>query len=255
MNKLTAKQEKFADLVGTHGLSQSEAYRQAYTCEGWSDPAIAVAGSRLAASANVSLRIAGLKASRVLAGVDASTFTVKKLMEAYLSIAFVDPNELISQRVGACRHCWGEGGRYQWKEREYIDAVTKWEAMQRNPKTAGQPMPDPAGGFGYRFTASPNLECSECEGEGLTRVVPKDTTTLSPGARLLYRGVQQTKDGVKVLFGDKDGALEKIGRIIGAFDDRLRLELDAKVASYRLTTDDPAAAATAYQKLVDGTVN
>ena len=136
MNKLTAKQEKFADLVGTHGLSQSEAYRQAYTCEGWTDQAVAVAGSRLAASANVSLRIAGLKASRVLAGVDASTFTVKKLMEAYLSIAFVDPNELISQRVGACRHCWGEGGRYQWKEREYIDAVTKWEAMQRNPKTA-----------------------------------------------------------------------------------------------------------------------
>lgn len=252
MKNLTAKQEEFARLVGTEGLPQAVAYRRAYNCENMADPAVTVAASRLAANANVSLRIAGLKASRVLEGVDSSTFTVKKLMEAYLAIAFVDPNELISQRVGACRHCWGLDGKYHWKESEYVKAVADWEAKERNPKTAGQPMPDPAGGFGYRFTADPNAECTECEGEGLMRIVPKDTTTLSPGALLLYRGVQQTKDGVKVMFGDRDNALEKIGRIIGAFDDRLRVELEAKVSSYKLTTNDPAEAATAYQKLING---
>lgn len=254
MKKLTAKQEEFARLVGTEGLSQAEAYRRAYDCENMADPAVTVAASRLAANANVSLRINGLKASRILEGVDSSTFTVKKLMDAYLAIAFVDPNELISQRVGACRHCWGIGGQYQWKESEYLKAVAQWEMLERDPKHAGKPMPDPAGGFGYRFTAAPNPECVECEGEGVTRIVPKDTTTLSPGALLLYRGVQQTKDGVKVMFGDRDNALEKIGRIIGAFDDKLRIELEAKVASYKLTTNDPAEAAEAYRKMLDGSV-
>ena len=71
-------------------------------------------------------------------------------------------------------------------------------------------------------------------------------------ANRLYRGAQQTKDGIKVLMADKDKALEQIGRILGAFDDKLRVDLIGRVASLKLTTTDPKEAAEAYAKMVDG---
>jgi phage terminase small subunit len=252
MAKLTEKEEKFAQAVGVKGLSQSDAYRSAYSVENMVEKSIHVAACKVAARANVKQRIMELTKTRVDAVVNTKTFDVVKLFETYIAIAFVDPNELIAQKVGACRHCWGDGGGYQWKEREYLEALAAWE---RQPvDKAGQPvaMPDPAGGFGYRFTAAPNPECVECEGEGLHRVVPMDTTKLSPGAKLLYRGVQQTKEGVKVMFANQDKALEQIGRILGAFDDKLRVDLAGKVASLKLTTNDPKEAAEAYAKMVDG---
>lgn len=254
MKALTKKQERFAHLVGADGLNQSAAYREAYDAERMSDEAVSVAASRLIDRANVALRIQALRLARQQAASEDMQFDVRKLMETYIAIAFVDPNELISQRVGACRHCWGVGGGYQWKESEYLAALAGWEAQCAGTKN-GEPlpaMPDIAGGFGYRFTAAPNPECLECEGEGEPRVVPMDTTKLSPGARLLYRGVQQTKDGVKVLFANQDKALEQIGRILGAFDDKLRLDLIGKVQSLQLTTTDPKEAADAYAKMVDG---
>lgn len=246
MRKLTEKQEKFAQNVGAAGLSQAEAYRRAYEPKKMSDEAIWTQASIIAKKPMVAQRIMELKETRVATAVDAITFDVRKLLETYLAIAFVDPNELIAQKVGACRHCWGVGGRYHWKEREYLTALSAWER-----KPVGD-MPDPSGGLDYRFSAAPNPECLECEGDGVHRVVPMDTTKLSPGAKLLYRGVQQTKDGVKVLFRDQDKALEQIGRILGAFDDKLRVDLTGKVAQLKLMTSDPKEAADAYAKMVSG---
>lgn len=254
MAKLTEKQEKFAQLVGAEGINQSEAYRRAYSAENMSDRAVWVEASKLSTRPDISLRIAELRKIRDDAAVNAITFNVKKLMDTYVAIAMTDPNELISQRVGCCRHCWGEGFGYQWKEREYLEAVAAWERAEkvRKPGVPETPMPDPAGGFGYMRTRLPNPECVECEGEGIWRIVPMDTTQLSEGARHLYRGVQQTRDGVKVLFADKDKALDNIGRMLGAFDDRLRVEADARVASLKLTTSDPKEAADAYQTMITG---
>lgn len=247
MRKLTEKQEKFAQAVGIEGVSQSEAYRRVYSAEKMDEKTLWNRAHELARHGGVAARVAELKAQRVNAVVDNTAFDVKKLLETYLAISFVDPNELIQMRVGACRHCWGEGGGYHWKEREYTAALQKWEA-------AGGvgPMPDIGGGFGYRHTAAPNPECVECEGEGIPRTRIMDTTQLSPGAKLLYQGVQQTRDGVKILFANKDKALEQIGRILGAFDDKMRVDLTGRVADLRLVTDDPKEAAEAYLKMVSG---
>jgi phage terminase small subunit len=253
MKALTKKQERFAHLVGAEGLNQTAAYREAYDAKNMSVEAVRVEASRLADAPNVALRVQALQLARQQAAQKAVEFDARKLMETYIAIAFVDPNELISQRIGACRHCWGVDGRYHWKEREYLEALAEWEKMPNDKTGAPVPMPDIAGGFGYRFSVDPNPECAECEGEGVTRIVPMDTTKLSPGARMLYRGVQQTKDGVKVLFANQDKALEQIGRILGAFDDKLRLDMEAKVKSLQLTTTDPREAAEAYAKMVDGT--
>jgi len=246
MRKLTEKQEKFAQAVGIEGVSQSEAYRRVYSAEKMQEKAVWIEACRVAKVPSVAARIAELKAQRVDTLSTGMQFDVKKLLETYLAISFVDPNELIQMRVGACRHCWGEGGGYHWKEREYVEALAAWE---RRPDG---PMPDIGGGFGYRHTVVPNPECVECEGEGIPRTRIMDTTQLSPGAKLLYQGVQQTRDGVKILFANKDKALEQIGRILGAFDDKMRVDLTGRVADLRLVNDDPKEAAEAYLKMVSG---
>jgi hypothetical protein len=69
---------------------------------------------------------------------------------------------------------------------------------------------------------------------------------------MLYQGAQQTKDGLKILFADKNAALERIGRMLGAFDDRLRVDLKGAVASMQLTTSDPIEAAREYEKMLAG---
>ena len=246
MAKLTEKQEKFAQAVGIEGLSQSDAYRRAYAVGKMTERALHTEAFRVANLPHVAQRIAEYKAQRAAAAGAAITFDVRKLFETYLEIAQADPNELIGLKVGECRYCHGEDHGYQWREREYLDAVGKWE---RKPDG---PMPDIAGGFGYKHFVPPHPDCPECGGDGLERVVPRDSGKLSPGARLLYRGAQQTKDGIKVLIADKDKALENIGRILGAFDDKLRVDLEGKVAALKLTTSDPAEAAEAYAKMIKG---
>lgn len=253
MAKLTEKQEKFAQAVGIEGLSQSDAYRRCYAIDRMSEKVVHTEAYKLANRPHVAMRIKELAEKRRDAAAGAVTFDVRKLFETYMAIAFVDPNELIAQKVGACRHCYGENGLFQWKETEYTKALASWELACAATKSGPLPeMPDIAGGLGYRFTRPPNPECIECEGEGITRIVPMDTTRLSPGAKLLYKGVQQTKEGVKVLFRDQDKALEQIGRILGAFDDKMRIDLTGKVASMRLETDDPQKAAEAYTRMVSG---
>ena len=247
MAKLTEKQEKFAQAVVFEGLSHSDAFRRFYAVDKMNERTVHNSAYKLSVVPHVAARITELKAHKAANVVGTATFDVRKLFETYLEIAQADPNELIGLKVGACRYCHGEDHGYQWREREYLDAVGKWE---RKPDG---PMPDIAGGFGYKHFVAPHPDCPECGGDGLERVVPRDSEKLSPGARLLYRGAQQTKDGIKVLIADKDKALENIGRILGAFDDKLRVDLEGKVAALKLTTSDPAAAAEAYAKMIKGT--
>lgn len=246
MAKLTEKQEKFAQAVGIEGLSQSDAYRRCYAIDRMSEKSVHVEASKLANSPKVAERIKELAGQRAREVVGAVTFDVRKLFETYLEIASADPNELIGVKVGACRHCYGEGHGFQWREREYVEALQKYDRKPDGPP------PDIAGGFGYKHYLPPHPDCPECGGEGVERVVPRDSEKLSRGARLLYRGAQQTKDGVKILMADKDKALEQIGRILGAFDDKMRIDLTGKVASMRLETDDPQKAAEAYTRMVSG---
>lgn len=256
MKALTARQEGFAKAVAL-GSTKADAYRQNYKTDGWGAQAVSEAAQKLIANPTIAARIQKLTEASVKKAEAAFSIDVTKLLQTYFEIAFTNPNELTSMRVGACRHCWGERGLYQWKDFEYEEALVDWQ--RRHHAWDGKPadrrgdepqMPDLAGGFGYRFTAGPNPECRKCEGEGVERMRVQDTTLLSPGALHLYRGVQQTKDGYKILFGDKDKALDSIGRMLGAFDDRLRVDLRGAVASLQLTTSDPQEAARAYEGMV-----
>ena len=59
--KLTGKQEKFAQLLGTTNMNQSDAYRMSYDAENMSPEAISEEAYRLTKHPEVSLRISHIK--------------------------------------------------------------------------------------------------------------------------------------------------------------------------------------------------
>ena len=60
--KLTAKQERFCELVALEGMTQADAYRKAYDASRMTDKQIWEKSSELAANGKVSERIESLKA-------------------------------------------------------------------------------------------------------------------------------------------------------------------------------------------------
>lgn len=245
IQKLTDKQEGFAQDYALKGMTKADAYRNNYDCSNMTEQTLWSSCYKLYREPQVAARIAELIEQRKDALDAEIDISVKKLLAEYIAIKNVDPNELTQVRSFCCRHCYGVDNRYQWREHEFLKACDEAER-------AKQPLPDIAGGFGFKQALPPNPECDECQGTGVTRVVALDTTRLSPGAKLLYRGAQQTKDGIKVLFADKDKALDQIGRMLGAFDDKLRVNLGGAVQTLQLTTDDPAEASKIYQEMLNG---
>ncbi len=238
-NVLNERQSKFLEAYWATG-NKAEAYRRSH------DPFVSsyVASLRGKALAEHPLIVEGMKYMRDQV-TERTGITASEVLLRFLDIADADPDELIGLRVGCCRYCYGDGGGYQWRAREYMDAVARAE---RND----DPLPDIAGGFGYDHTLEPNHDCEECRGEGLERVVARDTSKLSPGAKLLYGGVKQTKNGIEIIMADRVKARESVARIIGAFDDKLRLSgaVAAMTAVVKLEATDPVEAAREYQKLI-----
>jgi hypothetical protein len=132
------------------------------------------------------------------------------------AMATADVNEIMTLTVGACRHCWGVGHHYQWRDeaecaRAFDDAIA-----------SAQPLPDMSGGFGYRSDREPHADCSKCDGAGVQRVRFTNTADVSPGARKLFKGVELFPDGSvkRVLLSDPLAARMELHRIRGMHIDR-----------------------------------
>lgn len=177
------------------------------------------------------------------------TLTVAQALSRWMEMAMADPDELIGTRVGCCRFCWGEAHGFQWREREYLDALGRAEK-------ANEPLPDPAGGFGFYHAREPNPACPECCGEGVERIVARDTSKLSPSAKLLFGGVKKTNRGLEIIIADRVKCFENACRVIGAFDDKVRLNgaLDLMAQSVTLQTSDPHEAERIYRDMIAGKV-
>ena len=208
------RHEKFAQLVASD-RRPSVAYAWARAGDG-TDPtdADAVGATRWISNANIADRIKELREQ----AAEKAEWTIADAITEFLQIASADVNELIGTRIGACRFCHGDNHLYQWKEREFLEACQR--AEQADPP---EPLPDIAGGFGYRRTAAPHPSCPECEGEGVMRVVPQDSRNLSPAAKMIYEGVKKTRDGFEIKIADRHKARENAARILGAFVDRKEL--------------------------------
>lgn len=244
MANLTQKQERFVEEYLIH-RSAAEAYRVAYDASRMRPSSIYVQGHRLLKNPKIAPIIeARLTALGETMG-DETEFTVARALQDFLDLARADPNELIGLRVGCCRYCHGPDHQYQWTPAEFATATSKAEQ-------ADQPLPDVAGGLDFDRTLPPNPACPECRGEGETRIVPMDTRNLSPGGKMLYQGVKQTKDGLQIVLADKSKALENATKIIGGFLERLELSGTATVAKPDLTGLSASDAASKYAEFVKG---
>ena len=127
-------------------------------------------------------------------------------------IANADPNELTQLRRFNCRYCWGDDHEYQWTPKQYERACL-------DAQKDDQAEPCNLGGSFYEKKREPHPDCPECGGDGTEDIYFADTTELSPQAKLLYQGVEQTKFGVKINMADQMKALDNVARHLGMFKD------------------------------------
>lgn len=212
---------------------------RAYIRAGYGDKGANAAASALLATPSVKERIAELEEEQaVRLGV-----THDWVLRQWFLIAGADVSELMQIRVGCCRFCWGVNFRYQWTDGEYMHAV-EFALSSEKPKAA----PDASGGFGYDRNREPNPKCPECGGDGHEWMWIADTRKLTGAAKILYNGVQKTKDGLKILTRDKDAALANIARYLGMIIEKKEVSgpdggpIQTANISARDLTDDQLAA-------------
>ncbi|WP_353167480.1 terminase small subunit [Providencia sp.] len=135
--------------------------------------------------------------------------TQDAVLKMWWDIATADVNELTEYRRLCCRHCWGFGFNYQWRDAvEYDDAVKKGIAASKQP-------PQDVGGYGYDDTLDPNPDCPRCNGKGIGRAYFHDTRDLTGAARRLFAGVKEGKFGVEVITRNQDDALKMVAQHLG----------------------------------------
>lgn len=139
------------------------------------------------------------------------------LRETWLQFS-ADRTELVSVHVGCCRHCYGEGFRYQRTLAEFNADRAKFLNGQRAGLIPAEEDFDEQGGIGYDARKPPREECPECMGAGQPRQVIKDTRNLSEAGRAIYAGARMGKSGLEVLLHNKDSAAERLFKHLGLYE-------------------------------------
>lgn len=222
----------------------------AYLRAGYGERGANTSASKLLAHACIRDRIAELEEEQVIrVGV-----THDWVLRQWFLIAGADVSELMQIRVGCCRFCWGKDFNYQWSYSEYMRAVD-FAMNSEKPK----PAPDASGGFGYDRNKEPNSKCPECGGDGHEWMWIADTRKLTGAAKILYNGVQRTKDGLKILTRDKDAALANIAKYLGMIVDKKEVSgpgggpiETANITARDLTDDQLAAIIARKHKTIEG---
>ena len=236
---LTAKQELFCQLAASG--SYADAYRTAYDVQ--HDRFFYNDIDKLIKLPQITRRICDIQAAAAKPVANAREF----LIEWHWLRMTYDPAELSRWLRGACRHCHGEGGAYQWRIHEF----------QRELATAERdslPLPDIAGGFGYNATVAPRPDCDNCDGKGLGRTDFSDTRELTAAARAAFEGVKQTKDGVEIRMADKQKAAESFAKLCGLDVVQVRSLVEQIPDAEELARlrADPDAAARMYARVIAG---
>lgn len=188
---------------------------------------------------------------------DRATMTLDRMLERLRLVIECDPAELMTIKRGACRHCYGDDFRYQWREPDFWDEVTRAERaamVAGRGKTKGDDaqLPDIAGGFGYNATKRPNPDCPKCDGVGIERAHIPATEDLSEGARAAYLGAKQTRNGLEIIVMSKEKAVELYGKFAGWSVENVRLGVEAGLLSdaVKAETSDPLEAAREYRRML-----
>lgn len=205
---LTAKQQRFVDeyLIDLNAT-------QAAVRAGYSPDTARQMGAENLSKPYIQLALAeARKAQQARTQISADAV----LLQAWM-IATADARELTEVRVGCCRHCWGEGFKYQRTVAEFNKDRERFMLDQRMKRLPPDDEFDEKGGIGYDPLKAPHPACAECRGDGYARDVLKDTRYLSPAAAQLFAGVKRTKDGVQVLTHSKEAFAEKLWKHLGLY--------------------------------------
>ncbi|WP_323042872.1 terminase small subunit [Gemmobacter sp.] len=204
-SSLTARQRAFVMEYLTDLSATQAAIRAGYSRAG-----AKVTAHKLLTNANVAAEIARQSEDRFRR----LRINADDLIERAAAILMADPRALTGYHIGPCRYCWGIDHDYQWKtRREYRDACAE-AALD------GRPEPSDAGGFGFRLDGHANPDCPECCGFGTPRAVFADTRNLSPEAAILFEGIEETRDGIRIRMASKEKAFDVLARVHRLFVER-----------------------------------
>ena len=227
---LTAPQrERFAQLLAGGTVDQTEAYRQAYPASlSWKPANVTTKASAMVNRPEVRARLAWLQRQAAESQVMTRAEALALVLADARAVVAADASELTRWRCLNCRHCWGVGNAYRWRnEREFWKALEAASAEQERfdalpeskRKGAVRPeLPNDDGGYGFRRTDEVNPDCPECEGEGVQDTKLGDTRRLSKNARVLFDGVKQTKNGIEIKQRDKEAARALLAKYAGIAD-------------------------------------
>lgn len=243
---LTQKQEDFARYY-VECRNATTAYRLAYDVDTHGKPPtwLYTEASRQLAHPLIAHRIQTLQD-------EAAAHTIVKareLVQDWVDMASTDANELVQLHTNNCRHCYGEGFRYQWTdESELADATL--EVQERiDAGVKAVKYPDVRGGFGYVVRRSPNPDCIKCEGRGSVVVRFADTNKLSPRARKLYKGAKVTSQGTELQLHDQASIRVELAKVMGLYGKDVTLNPAAAAAPVPEDATE-ATAALAYQQML-----
>jgi hypothetical protein len=229
---------------------------------------------------NANLATSAREAARILADPNVSTMVAQfdermrdrlalnaeDMTRLWTQVTLVDRNELTELRRICCRYCWSPNGDPQFtkgeqraREREHVREVQLMLAKMRgdaplyNADAIKAALPfEELGGDGYDGRKPINPECQECMGLGTEKVIFKDTTTLSPAARLAFEGVKQTRNGLEYQMFSREAAAKALANRlgIGGGGEPPRPPGDG---ARNITPRDPQEAAKTYARLMDET--
>lgn len=218
-------EEAFAAGVST-GMQLTDAYRKARPeVASWKPETVRKRAHETAHRPEVKARIDALLAL----AAKASEATVQSVQEEMRTLTFADVRELMELRRVCCRYCWGKGFRYQRTPQEMRAARAGHAAQRALARSGKAPSPGPfseEGGDGFSTKRGPNPDCPECHGEGEVHPFFKDTRNLTPAAARLFAGVKVTDKGLEVKLRDQDAALDRLARMLGAYEKDNRQRTD-----------------------------
>lgn len=213
--ELTPQQKRFVVEYLIDGNATQAAIRAGYSDESYGRQLLTIphVANEIAYQQQQSLSRTLIKADEVLA-------------KAW-SLATFDANELSQYRRGCCRHCWGFGYQYQWRDAVEFEEK-RLEAVERKKRA-----PEDTGGYGYNHTKEPNPLCPRCNGEGIGQPFFPDTRKLNSDAALAYSGVKLGKNGVEILSINRERMFEAIMKRLGLADSEaaqriLEIELERR---------------------------
>lgn len=219
---LNHEQQAFVDeMLTMDRMNATQAYMRVYKIRDAN--VAAAAASRLLRLVKVQKALeAGMEAR-----IKRTEFTQDKMFNRLLAMMTADVNDIVEWRRENCRHCHGIDHKFQWvDEDEYERACAAIDRELEPGQIANYP--DNAGGFGFDDHALPHPSCPKCGGEGHGRQFIHDTRFLTGGARMLYAGIKQTKEGIEAKIHDQKDVARLLMQHMGMLDPKLTLKGDSE---------------------------